>query len=47
MRVKIDRKRKLIAIYHSDGKRFIWLKWETWQKLKEEIDRKVTKSHAF
>jgi len=47
MKVKIDRKRKLIALYHKDGKRFIWLHLETWQKLKDEVDRKIAHSHRF
>lgn len=47
MEVKIDRKRKLIALYHSNGKRFIWMKFETWQKLKDKVDRKVARSHRF
>ena len=44
--IKIDRKRKLIAFY-LNRKRVFWLHQERWERLKNEVDRKVAHSHRF
>jgi len=46
LEIKIDRKRKLIAFF-LNGKRVFWLHQERWERLKNEVDRKIASSHRF
>ena len=46
LKIKIDRKHKLI-VFELNGKRVFWLHQERWERLKNEVDRKVASSHRF
>ncbi len=42
----IDRKRKLV-VFNLNGKRVFWMSQTRWERLKNDIDRKIASSHRF
>ena len=44
--VRINREKKLIAFY-MNGRRVFWMHLERWERLKQEVDGKVARSHRF